>query len=102
MLPNTSVLYSLWRQRKQNVGIGAEKGLLHDHARRQVAHTPGIPSSLKDFSKTVEAKWGRGVIVLANFLVLESFVFVAVHVGQVMMYLWTSTKTSVNLRSATF
>ena len=46
---------------------------------------PKNPKSLKDRSKAVEAKGGRGMISYGQFWVLKSLVFVAVRVGQVMM-----------------
>ena len=41
-------------------------------------------------------------LVVANFLVSDSFVLVAVHLGQVTMFLQTSNKTNAVLCSATF
>ena len=47
-------------------------------------------------------KRGEAWLVVADFLVQESFVLAAVHVGQVTMFLQTSNRTNVILCSATF
>ena len=44
----------------------------------------------------------RARLVVANFLVLESFVLTTVYVGQATVVLETSNKTNVTLYSATF
>ena len=85
LLLNTSVLYALWSQRNQNVGVRAKKGPCKETS----GMYPKNPKSLKDCSKAVEAKGGRGVISYGQFWVLKSLVFVAVRVGRVVMYLWT-------------
>ena len=41
-------------------------------------------------------------LVVANFSVLESFVFAVVHIGLVTTFLQTSNKTNIILCSATF
>ena len=41
-------------------------------------------------------------LVVANFLVLESFVHAAVHIGQVILFLYISNKTNVILCSVKF
>lgn len=37
----------------ETLELGAEKGLLQGHARRQVARAPQTPKSLKGFNKAV-------------------------------------------------
>lgn len=89
------LVHSEPRQTKMSES-GAEEGLWQNHASRQVAHAP--PDSLKGFSKgQVRERYGW---LLETFL-LESFVLVAVHVGQVMMFLLISNKISIILCSAT-
>ena len=68
--------------------FGAEKGLLQGDTSRWVAPVPKTLSSLKDFSKALLRQGEGGAwLVVANFLVLESFVLAAVHIGQVRMFL---------------
>lgn len=66
ILLNTSVLYALWSQRNQNVGVEAEKGLVQDHARRQVACTPRIPSPWKIAAKQLRQREGGAWLVMTS------------------------------------
>ena len=71
---------------------------------RAVIH--GVVNSRTQLSDWTELNWilkGEGVCsVVANFLVLESFVLTTVYVGQATVVLETSNKTNVTLYSATF
>lgn len=70
-----------WSLEQRKVYFGTMKG-------EWVAHAPKALNSLKYFSKTcLKARWGRGLLVVASFLVWESFVLAAAHVGQVIVFL---------------
>ena len=66
--------------------FGAEKGLLQGHARRTGGLYPKNPELPKEFQQSIFKDNVRDGVA-ANFLVLESFVLSAVHVGQVSMSL---------------
>ena len=63
--------------------LGAEKGLLQGHARRQVACTQKTLSSPKFCSKAfLKARWGRGTVCCCKLLGVGTFVLAAVHLGR--------------------
>ena len=68
----------------QNSDFGIEKVLLQVHAKRRADCSPQILNCPKGFSKVLlKDKVRNGAwLVVANFLVSESFVLTAVHVGQ--------------------
>ena len=67
--------------------FSAEKSLSQGHARRWVAHAPKSSNSSEGFRKMfLKARQGGVWLVAAHFLVLESFVLVAVHIGKVTMF----------------
>ena len=80
---------------------GEEKGLLQGHARRQVVYDPQSLNSSNGFRKAF-LKTRLGWLVVANFLVLESFVHAAVHIGEVILFLYISNKTNVIICSVNY
>ena len=54
--------------------FGAQKGLLHDHARRLMAHDPQSLNSLKAYRKTVIGKVEEGRGYFWQLLGVRSFV----------------------------
>ena len=78
------LVHSEARQYLNVVVWRAEKGLLQNHTGRWVTCAPENPKLPKHFRR-----WGeeRTWLAAADFLVLESFVLGAVHMGQVMMFL---------------
>ena len=64
---------------------------------------PQTPNSGRVAVKHLEMQDEEGArLVVANFLVLESFVLVAVRIGQVTMFPETFHQTNIVLCSATF
>jgi len=65
--------------------FGAQKGLLQGHSRRMGGSCPPRPHTLLGFQQSIFKGKVRGGLwlVVPNFLVWESFVLAAVHIGPV-------------------
>ena len=72
-----------WGQTKTSE-FGAEKGLSQGHANHGVCSCPQSPKLAEGFQENIFKGKGEGgaLLVDADFLVQESFVLVAVHVGR--------------------
>lgn len=69
-----------------------------------MARVPQNFKLLERFQQTIVLRPSEGGawLVVTNFLVSESIAFTASHIGQVMMFLQTSTSTVVILCATTF